>query len=384
MSKINYQAFQNEVVSLRRQLHSHPELSLHERETSIFVENYLNDLGLETTRVGEFGIVAMIWANIPNCKTIALRAEMDAIAVQEQNDFAWKSQNPGVMHACGHDAIMATVLVTAKMCVENKNLLHNNVKVFFQPAEENGKGTEIMINGGVMKHPDVDYFTMLHFANDAPLGMELNKGASSAAIGAIKIKISGVSSHWALPDNGVDTIDVAGQILNLMNKVKHEYSSNSPFILGVGKINGGSASNVIADETLLDGTLRAIKISDYKKLRDLLLDGIDKVQSNTRAQIEVEITDPPIPPIVSDADLVDIGLRSGDEVFGNESRLVSSEYLSGDSAADYFNYARGIFFVFTAESKNEKSYPLHNGRFDIDEDILWKAVAVLHKYILSL
>ncbi|KRK78659.1 M20 metallopeptidase family protein [Companilactobacillus nodensis] len=384
MSKINYQAFQNEIVSLRRQLHSHPELSLHEKETSIFVEDYLNDLGLETTRIGDYGLVAMIWANDPSCKTVALRAEMDAIAVQEQNDFDFKSQNPGVMHACGHDAIMATVLVTAKLCVDNRELLHNNVKVFFQPAEENGKGTEIMIDGGVMNDPEVDYFTMLHFANDAPLGMELNKGASSAAIGAIKIRITGVSSHWALPDDGVDTIDVVGQILSLMNKIKREYVSNSPFILGIGKINGGSASNVIADETLLEGTLRAIKVSDYAKLRKLLLDGIADIQEDTKAQIEVEITDPPIPPIVSDAGLVDIGLRAGEEVFGNESRLVSSEYLSGDSAADYFNYARGVFFVFTAESENEKTYPLHNGRFDIDEGILWKAVAVLHRYILSL
>ncbi|WP_164505975.1 M20 metallopeptidase family protein [Companilactobacillus insicii] len=384
MDKIRYQEFQDEVVNLRRQLHSQPESSLQETETSRFVEEYLNDLGLETKRIGENGIVAMIWSNNPNAKTIGLRAEMDAIPVQEENDFAWKSKNDGLMHACGHDAIMASVLVTTKVCVQNRKLLNNNVKVFFQPAEENGKGTDIMIDGGVMSDPKVDYFTMLHFANDAPLGVELNKGASSAAIGSIKINISGVASHWALPDNGVDTIDISRKVLDLIYSLNDQYKSESPFVIGIGRINGGRASNVIADETLLEGTLRAIKVSDYNELRELLLSGIDKIQKNTKAKIEIEITDPPILPIISDSNLVDIGLLAGDEVFGNESRLVDSEYLSGDSAADYFNFARGIFFVFTAEKPNEHNYPLHNGNFDIDENILWKSVAVLHKYILKL
>lgn len=382
MQKIQYREFQNEVVSLRRQLHSNPELSLQENETAAFVEKYLNDLGLKTTRIGDNGIVAMIWSNDPDAKTIGLRAEMDAMPIQEQNTCSFRSQNDGVMHACGHDAIMATVLVTAKLCFQNRDSLTNNVKVFFQPAEENGKGTDIMLDGGVMNDPKVDYFTMLHFANDAPLGVELTKGASSAAIGSVKIEITGVASHWALPDSGVDTIEAAGQVLNCIYDLNKQYSSSSQFIVGIGKISGGSTSNVIADRTLLEGTLRAVKLSDYHELRKLLLSKLAGVQ--TRAKINIDISEIPIEPIVSDPELVDIGLEAGKEVFADQSRMVTSEYLSGDSAAAYFNYARGIFFVFTAEKKGQANYSLHNGRFDIDEDILWMAVATMHKYILSL
>lgn len=384
MPKIQYREFQNEVVYLRRQLHSNPEMSLQENQTAKFVEEYLHDLGLETTRIGDNGIVAMIWANDPNTKTIGLRAEMDAIPVQEKTDHSWKSHNEGLMHACGHDAIMATVLVTAKLCVQNRDLLTNNVKIFFQPAEENGKGTDIMLDGNVMNDPKVDYFTMIHFANDAPLGVELNKGASSAAIGAIKIEISGVASHWALPERGVDTVEVAGKILNCIYDLNKHYSSTSQFVLGIGKINGGTTSNVIADHTSLEGTLRAVKLSDYHTLRKMLLDELNKIQVSTKAKITIDISETPIEPIVSDPELVDIGLEAGKEVFNDQSRLVTSEHLSGDSAAAYFNYARGIFFVFTAERTDQMNYSLHNGRFDIDENILWMAVATMHKYILSL
>lgn len=174
-----FKNYHNEIVRLRRYFHSHPELSLKEYATADHIQKYLNKNAILTKRIGECGIIAVIYSEDPNAKVIAVRAEMDAIAVREENDIEYKSLNKGVSHACGHDAIIACALVLAKICNENKSKLNNTIKFIFQPAEENGEGTDIMLNGGVMNSPDVDYFVMFHFVNDAPYGMEVQYGSAS-------------------------------------------------------------------------------------------------------------------------------------------------------------------------------------------------------------
>lgn len=222
---IDYRAYQDELLALRRHFRQWPELSLQEKATSAYVEQYLTDLGLQVRRVGEYGLTAMIWAGASHEKTdavpcvgptpvrvetreaaigqapqsaglsstvrptVAVRTEMDAIAVPDQLETPWKSRNDGVCHACGHDANIATVLVLAKICVEHQAELPVNVKLMFQQAEENGEGTALMLNAGLMRDPTVDYFVMIHYANDAPDGMELHKGASSAAIGRMRLTV---------------------------------------------------------------------------------------------------------------------------------------------------------------------------------------------------
>lgn len=180
-----------ELIALRRHLHARPELSLQERETARYIESYLLSLGLSPVRIGDHGITATVYARQPGCKTAAIRAEMDAIPVQEQLDVPWKSRNPGVMHACGHDAILASALMLAKLCSEHRDALKVNVKFLFQPAEENGKGTALMLDGGAMTDPKVDYFLMYHFVNDAPSGLELQRAPPPPP-----------SALWSLPSMG--------------------------------------------------------------------------------------------------------------------------------------------------------------------------------------
>ncbi|MDP1513378.1 M20 family metallopeptidase [Paenibacillus sp. CMAA1739] len=386
VNTIFYDSYQQEIVELRRHFHTFPELSMEEKATADYVEKYLQKLGLQTSRVGEYGVTAMVWApeNIQSlCKTVAIRAEMDAIAVNEENNLPWKSQKDGVMHACGHDAIVASGLVLAKLCLKYREHLPVNVKFIFQPAEENGKGTQLMLDGGVMEQPKVDYFTMFHYVNDAPSGVELHRGASSAAIGSVKIKIKGQASHWCSYQEGADTIAGAGEVIRAITKLNQSYQSSSPFILGIGTISGGTAKNVVAGETVLEGSLRACRMKDYDCLRKLFLKDIEKIQEEFNLTIEVEIDQQPVPPIINDDELVDLGLAAGVKVWGEHCRLVTTEYLSGDSAAYYFDYAKGIFFIFTAKKSGEKAYPLHNGKFDIDETVLWKSVSVLHQFLLE-
>lgn len=378
------ESYKTELLKIRRHFHQYPELSLEEKYTSDYIENYLQSIGLTSIRIGKYGLVTTVYADNKNCKTVAIRAEMDAIAVEEKNDFEWKSKNKGIMHACGHDAILASALMLAKICVENVNLLPVNVKFIFQPAEENGKGTDIMLDGGVMHSPDVDYFVMFHYVNDAPAGMELQRGSSSAMIGSIELKICGKSSHWCTKELGIDSIEVAGKILGVIEKINKTYQGKAPFVIGIGKISGGSAKNVIAEETILEGTIRACDKNDYYQLQKIFVEQLCKIQEEYGIVIEAQVGENPVPSIINDDALVDMGIIVGKKVWGSECRMATKQYLSGDSASYYFDYAKGIYFIFTAEKTGEVNFPLHNGRFDLDEQVMTKAVEFLFCYIMEM
>lgn len=387
MALINYEKYQAELLELRRHFHSRPELSLMEYETADYIEKYLLSLGIKPQRMGECGISALVTPSTQeqgNYKTVAVRAEMDAIAVQEENDVPWKSQKDGVMHACGHDAILATALILAKLCVEHRDDLSINIKFLFQPAEENGRGTKILLDAGAMNDPDVDYFVMFHYVNDAPAGVELHRGTSSAAIGSMRFEIHGKSSHWSTPELGKDAISTAGEIIQALQEVNTSYESESPFIAGIGTIHGGTSVNIVADKAVLEGTLRACRMDDYQQLRKILLRKIRQISEKNKVHIETFIDGNPVPPIINDGQLLNVGLQAGHKVFGTDCRLMETEYLSGDSAAYFFNYAKGLFFIFTAEKPGQPAFPLHNGKFDMDESVMWKAVAVLHHFIEQL
>lgn len=199
MKNIDYSAYQEELVKLRHHFHMWPELSMEEKETAEYVTRYLENLGLAPKRVGDYGVTVMVWARKEirkSCKTVAVRAEMDALPVQEQNEVAWKSQKDGIMHACGHDAILASGLCLAKICTEYQEELPVNVKFIFQPAEENGQGTLMMLDEGIMENPHVDDYVMFHYVNDGPMAMELHRGAASAAMGSVALRIKGKPAHW--------------------------------------------------------------------------------------------------------------------------------------------------------------------------------------------
>ncbi|MBT1173852.1 amidohydrolase [Bifidobacterium sp. MA2] len=391
---MDYSPYEDELRTLRRHFHQWPELSLKERETSAYVERHLRDLGLEVRRVGEYGLTAMIWAPEPGedepggmeRRTVLVRAEMDGIAVPDLTDRPWRSRHDGVSHACGHDGNIATLLVFARVCVEHRDELRVNVKLMFQQAEENGEGTALMLDAGVMRDPKVDWFVMIHYVNDAPDGMELHRGASSAAIGRMRLTVHGRSAHWGASGMGVDAIVAAARVVEAVHGVNGSYESvgGSPFIAGIGTVSGGTARNVIADEVTLEGTLRACRLDDYHRLRELLAGRCAAAVRGTGASVDVDIDDDPAPPIISDGELVDLGLEVGRTIWGSDCRLSDVEYLSGDSAARYFDYARGIFFVFTAGIPGEQAHSLHNGAFDFDDSMMWKAVACLHRFVLAL
>ena len=384
---IDFKTYQPELVRLRRHFHQYPEVSEKEFQTSEYIYQYLLDLGLEPQYVAKTGVVAMIWAPEEirdHCETVALRAEIDAVYVEELNDVSWKSVNQGVMHACGHDAIIACGLGFARACVENQGDLPVNVKLLFQPAEENGQGTRMFLEAGVMENPHVDRFIMFHFANDQKPGMEMNLGPSTAAIGSIIVTVKGKSSHWGNPAAGIDAILGAARAVEAIDRVNREFQSDVPHVAGIGMIHGGKAKNVIAHETTLQGTIRSCSLSEYRRLRSLLLDSLHQAEQETGTVFEIMIDEEPIPTIHNHPEMRDHGYKVGREIWGDDCRLVSNLFLSGDSAAYYFDYAKGVFMVFTAKIEGKKNYTLHSGKFDFDENVMWRTVESLYKFVASI
>ena len=371
-----------EVIKIRRYLHKYPEISEKEYNTCKYIRNYLNNIGIKNNVVGETGVVGTLIKD-EDFPTVAIRAEIDALPINEENTFEYKSKNNGVMHACGHDGITAVVLGLAKLLSENKDKLNCNVKFIFEPAEEVGKGAKKLIEEKVLENPKVDNMIIFHFANSDTIGMEIQKDISTATIGRVSINILGKSSHWGDAKEGIDAISISGKVLNIIDKMNNSLKDKGPFILGIGMINGGVKNNIMADSVRLEGTLRAVGDDKFNYLLDYLEEKMKILSEESDAKIEVNL-ESKLPSVVNDYNLVQIGRKIGEDIFKERFVLGEKVYLAGDNAAYYFQKTPGIRMVFFAKRENEINYPLHNSKFDFNEDIFYYALSTIYQMVLSI
>ena len=371
-----------EVIKIRRYLHKYPEISEKEYNTCKYIRNYLNNIGIKNNVVGETGAVGTLIKD-KDLPTVAIRAEIDALPINEENTFEYKSKNNGVMHACGHDGITAVVLGLAKLLSENKDKLSCNVKFIFEPAEEVGKGAKKLIEEKVLEDPKVDNMIIFHFANSDTIGMEIQKDISTATIGRVSINILGKSSHWGDAKEGIDAISISGKVLNIIDKMNNSLKDKGPFILGIGMINGGVKNNIMADSVRLEGTLRAVGDDKFNYLLDYLEEKMKILSEESGAKIEVNL-ESKLPSVVNDYNLVQIGRKIGEDIFKERFVLGEKVYLAGDNAAYYFQKTPGIRMVFFAKKENEINYPLHNSKFDFNEDIFYYALSTIYQMVLSI
>ena len=371
-----------EVIKIRRYLHKYPEISEKEYNTCKYIRNYLNNIGIKNNVVGETGVVGTLIRD-EDFPTVAIRAEIDALPINEENTFEYKSKNNGVMHACGHDGITAVVLGLAKLLSENKDKLSCNVKFIFEPAEEVGKGAKKLIEEKVLEDPKVDNMIIFHFANSDTIGMEIQKDISTATIGRVSINILGKSSHWGDAKEGIDAISISGKVLNIIDKMNNSLKDKGPFILGIGMINGGVKNNIMADSVRLEGTLRAVGDDKFNYLLDYLEEKMKILSEESDAKIEVNL-ESKLPSVVNDYNLVQIGRKIGEDIFKERFVLGEKVYLAGDNAAYYFQKTPGIRMVFFAKKENEINYPLHNSKFDFNEDIFYYALSTIYQMVLSI
>lgn len=371
-----------EVIKIRRYLHKYPEISEKEYNTCKYIRNYLNNIGINSKVIGKTGAVGTLIKD-KDLPTVAIRAEIDALPINEENTFEYKSKNNGVMHACGHDGITAVVLGLAKLLSENKDKLNCNVKFIFEPAEEVGKGAKKLIEEKVLENPKVDNMIIFHFANSDTIGMEIQKDISTATIGRVSINILGKSSHWGDAKEGIDAISISGKVLNIIDKMNNSLKDKGPFILGIGMINGGVKNNIMADSVRLEGTLRAVGDDKFNYLLDYLEEKMKILSEESGAKIEVNL-ESKLPSVVNDYNLVQIGRKIGEDIFKERFVLGEKVYLAGDNAAYYFQKTPGIRMVFFAKKENEINYPLHNSKFDFNEDIFYYALSTIYQMILNI
>lgn len=384
MKKTEFSQYEEEVIRLRRHFHQYPELALQEFQTSAFIQKYLEELGYQVRHVPPTGLIAEHPCMKNREKMVVLRAEMDALPVQECTGLAYASRNKGCMHACGHDGILAVALILAKILSREKDF-PVAVRFLFEPAEEIGEGTVRMLDGGALdkdKGRKADGFLMFHYACDQPLGMAVHKGQASAMIGKMEILIKGKSSHWCQAEKGIDSIYAAGLVIQKVHEISRDYVGKGPHVAGIGTIHGGEYPNIISDQVKLVGNIRACYREDFEQLKKAMEQAFHKVEEATGAQVCLSFPKDPVLPFANDPVLTAIAADTGRTIFGSHFLLEGEDelFLTGDNAYRYYQQTKGLFCVFLAAVPGEE-HPFHHPKFQIDERILLPSVQTLYEII---
>ena len=364
--KKEIQKISEHIYSYRRDFHQYPELSFQEYRTAETISKHLESFGIEhKTGVGKTGVVGeIVFGDGP---TIALRADMDALPIQEVGDLEFKSKNEGVMHACGHDGHMAILLGAANALSKNQKLKKGKVRFIFQPAEEGAGGARYMIKDGCLDQVDEIYG--LHLWNYQPVGeIGVKSGPIMAAADMFDIIIKGKGGHGATPQGTVDAIVVASNLITMLQTiVSRNTNPLDNTVVTIGEINGGQNFNVIADEVRLTGTTRAYTENNRNMIKKRMQNIIDGVSKSFGAEIVLKYKEG-YPPTVNHEDPTKLILEASSMVVGKGAGY---PYLSmgGEDFSYYLQKVPGcFFFVGSAPDKNNiLSTPHHCSHFDIDE-----------------
>lgn len=373
-----------EAVGLRRQFHMNPELGMEEYETAKTVANYLRDLGLEVqTGVGGTGVVGLLRGGTPGA-TVALRADMDALPIQEETQAEYASKTPGKMHACGHDAHTANLLGTARLLTEltgGGSRLTGNVKFLFQPAEEGPGGAEPMIEDGALKDPDVDAVLGLHVNTDLPTGhIAVKDGVTSASSDTAIVAVLGKGGHGAHPEKSVDSVVVAAQVVTaLQTVVSREIGATDSAVITVGKINGGFRNNVIAPRVDMEATVRALSTETREALPERIERVVRGVTEGMRAEYQMKYRFG-YPPLENDTDMVQLVADVGRGVLGDDCvRVLQTPSMGAEDFAYFAAEVPGCFFRLGArdDEKGLGLYPGHHPMYDLDESAMAVGMTVM-------
>jgi len=377
-----------DMVAMRRDLHEHPELSFEEVRTSGIIAGRLKKLGLEVqTGIAKTGVVGLLRGGqrSDTSRTIAIRADIDALPIHEQNTVEYRSQNDGVMHACGHDGHTAIALAVADILTRHRDELKGDVKFIFQPAEERIGGAKPMVEAGVMQ--GVDGVIGLHLFSNYPIGLVgVRAGTVFASADHMDIIIKGKGGHAAMPHGAVDPIVISSYVIQaLQTLISRETSPFSPAVITIGTINGGTAFNIIPEEVTLTGTMRAYTKEHRAYLLKRIPEIINGVASAMGGSCEVHFHEG-CPPCINNPEMTEYVHRAAIETVGEE-HVDSSENIqtTGSDDMGYFlDAVPGCYFVVgMGNEQKETTFPHHHPRFNLDEDALPIAAEVLIRSAVS-
>ena len=363
------EALKDIIISTRRDIHKHPELAFNEHRTSKLVAERLEFLGIEVqTGVGKTGVVGTLKGN--EGKTIALRADMDALPIKETSNISYKSQNDGIMHACGHDGHTAMLLGTAEAISQKVAKLNGTVKFFFQPAEEGQGGARYMIEDGALDGVDEVYG--IHLWNYQKYGtVGVKPGPIMAAADIFKITIHGEGGHGAAPQGTKDAVLIAAHLIQtLQTIVSRNTNPIESTVVTIGQINGGYNFNIIADKVTMKGTTRSYTEENRQLIKTRLLEIIAGTEKTFGAKIELDYEDG-YPPTINNPEATENLLSAASKIVGDGA---GQPYLSmgGEDFSYFLQKVPGCYFLIGSAPQDREplSVPHHCSHFDIEESAL--------------
>jgi amidohydrolase len=361
------------IVSDRRTIHSHPEMGYEEEQTSTLVQARLRELGIKyRSGLAKTGVVAQIKGELGDGPCVLLRADMDALPIDEKSGVSFASEVSGVMHACGHDAHTAMLLGAAELLMDRRATFAGTIKLMFQPAEEGGAGAARMIEDGVLDDPPVDAAFMLHVWPDLDAGqVSCGPGPQLAGADAFTITIDGSGGHAAYPHLTIDPVVVGAQVvMALQTLVAREVDPTVPAVVTLGSFNAGNKSNVIADRAVLKGTIRAFDDALFAHLEDRVREVVTGVASSLRAKAHIEF-EMRYPPSVCDPAMAEQLGTSARSLLGAEAVLVSQPEMGAEDFAFVLQKVPGAMLWLGVKHPSwPKPKPVHTATFDIDESAL--------------
>lgn len=358
------------LVAFRRDLHRHPELSFQEIRTAERICQELDRLGISyRSGVAHTGIVAEIPGRGDESKKVALRADIDALPIQEETGLPFASENDGVMHACGHDGHTAILLGAAELLVRDGEL-PAPVRLLFQPAEERGAGAKALIEEGALD--EVSMIFSGHVDRHYPTGtIVTHAGPVNASTDSFRITIRGKGGHAARPHESVDSVVVGSLlVMAIQTIVSREVNPAHPSVVTVGRFDAGTAANVIAGQAELEGTIRA----QERSVRDHVIASLKRICESISqlhaAEISMSVSEG-VPPVINSPEMADIARRAASEVVGPDNAVpLDTPNMGGEDFAYYLEKVRGCYVRVGAQEEGREGFPAHSSKFDFDEDAL--------------
>lgn len=380
--KMSHQ-YLDETIAFRRDFHRHPELSGQEKRTSSVVEERLRELGIPYRRIPGNGILGIIDGGGAG-RTVALRADMDALAVHEETGAEYSSVVDGVAHVCGHDCHTAALLTASRILNELKETLHGKVHLVFQPSEEGPPGGAVdMIRHGVMEN--VDGIFGLHMVNGLDAGcVSVEAGPRMAASLRAYIDILGRGGHGGAPHECIDAV-LAGSalVLNLQTIASREISPLDSVAITVGVFHGGEAFNAVSEKVHLEATIKFFNVDLTEKLKESITRIAENTAATFRAQCTVRI-EGFCAPVVNDADLSLIAAGAAEKLFGKGSVVHCPPWSASEDFSRYLAKAPGVFaFIGGRNESRLPAYPPHHPRFNVDESALEVASALYSQFAVD-
>ncbi len=374
------------LVQLRRHFHQHPEVSLKEFETCKKIEEELDRFKISHRRVGETGVYAWIDGKLGEGEIVALRADIDALAMDDLKDVDYKSQNNGVCHACGHDAHTATLLVASKILKAKENEFKGQIRIFFQQAEEIGQGGRLFVQEGLMK--DVKRVFGVHVASSIDSGkISITAGPNNASCDYFKIEINGKDAHVSTPQKGVDALYIASQVVvNLQSIVSRCTDPIDTVVVGIGVLNAGTQYNIVAKKAEIEGTTRCFTNETREKTNQRVIDITNGICDIYGAKANITFKNY-ASPLINDEQACLEAYQVCKKIIDEKNIITNNEKsLGADDFADFLEQSQGVYCFLGTKNKNNPNTCVaqHNGYFDLDEDALLLSCQMYVDYALEI